>query len=156
MRSVGTASLPAGRLFTLGPQVITKVTAKVKAGEGGDVASEDVLAASVHVCVGGGGGGPKGLVFWSLSSQKLVMGSISVSEVSLIPGGVVHVLQDSPDDLLQLLPRPLLLLQRPLHPLVVLEKRDMNGRIQRKSGGRIRDPFVFDESKQVFSCKIGG
>lgn len=43
-----------------------------------------------------------------------------ISEVGLVPGGVVHVLQDPPDRLLQLLPRPLLLLQRLAHPLVVL------------------------------------
>lgn len=44
----------------------------------------------------------------------------AVSEVGLVPGGIVHVLQDPPDDPLQLLPRPLLLLQRLAHPLVVL------------------------------------
>lgn len=44
----------------------------------------------------------------------------SISEVGLIPGGIVHVLQDTPDDPLQLLPRPLLLLQRLAHSLVVL------------------------------------
>lgn len=43
-----------------------------------------------------------------------------ISEVGLVPGGVVHVLQDPPDRPLQLLPRPLLLLQRLAHPLVVL------------------------------------
>lgn len=42
------------------------------------------------------------------------------SQVGLVPGGVVHVLQDSPQDLLQLLPGFLLFIQGPPHLLVVL------------------------------------
>lgn len=49
----------------------------------------------------------------------------TISEVGLVPGGVVHVLQDPPDDPLQLLPRPLLLLQRLAHSLVVLLWKNM-------------------------------
>lgn len=45
-----------------------------------------------------------------------------ISEVGLIPAGVIHVLQDSPDDALQLFPCSLLLFQRPPHALVVLEE----------------------------------
>lgn len=48
---------------------------------------------------------------------------ILTSEVSLIPGRVIHALQNSPDNPLQLLSRSLLLLQRPPHPLVVLDER---------------------------------
>lgn len=62
---------------------------------------------------------------WQLLSTQAGQGqdwSRGVSEVGLVPGGVVHVLQNPPDDPLQLLPGPLLLLQRPPHPLVVLRR----------------------------------
>lgn len=69
-------------------------------------------------------------VHWSFGHwevKKLVSSMmiryILTSEVSLIPGRVIHALQNSPDNPLQLLSRSLLLLQRPPHPLVVLDER---------------------------------
>lgn len=69
-----------------------------------------------------------------------------ISEVSLIPGRVVHVLQNSPDDPLQLFPSSLLLLQRPLHPLIVLEKKtecDIEGKRDEKRKDKKMYVFIY-------------
>lgn len=66
------------------------------------------------------------------------------SEVGLIPAGVVHVLQNSPDDPLQLFPGSLLLFQRPPHALVVL--REETGMKARR---RIPMPSVREEAPRL-------
>lgn len=71
---------------------------------------------------------------------RLMIRYILISEVRLVPGRVIHVLQNSPDNPLQLFPRSLLLLQRPPHPLVVLKERDKerSGRVrERKTSRRV-------------------
>lgn len=45
-----------------------------------------------------------------------------ISEISFVPGWVVHVLQNSADNPLQLFSGSLFFFQAPFHPLVVLEK----------------------------------
>lgn len=78
-------------------------------------------------------------VIWSFKG-RLMIRYILISEVRLVPGRVIHVLQNSPDNPLQLFPRSLLLLQRPPHPLVVLKERDKerSGRVrERKTSRRV-------------------
>lgn len=57
------------------------------------------------------------VLFWKLWVENLRTGS---SKIRLIPCRVIYALQHPPHDLFQILPRSLLLLQWPLHLLVLL------------------------------------
>lgn len=106
---------------SLGPHFGTQVTEKVKAsGNGEEMLNKGMKywqLLSINIIIGhqiphrwNNGS----LVIWSFKSQKLVLSMmircVLISEVSLIPGRIVHVLQNSPNDPLQLFPRSLLLL----------------------------------------------
>lgn len=121
LRSVGTASLMAGRCFTLVHSLAHRSLWGAKLVEMETCCSGmNYRQLLVHT------GGMTCLSHSRLRVRKWSRPSWSdtqISEVSFVPGRVVHVLQDSPHNPLQLFPRPLLLLQRPLHPLVVLEEK---------------------------------